>query len=143
MRNEIDNSQDVLDSRDIIARIETLESELQDACEAEGNVVAFDEWLAAMAENDRGTEQEAAQELIMLRSLASDGEGYADDWNHGVPLIRDSYFKEYAQQFADDIGAVPSDVSWPMTCIDWDQAASELQQDYTALEFGDVTYWVQ
>lgn len=31
MADSIDNSQDIIDSRDVIARIEALESELQDA----------------------------------------------------------------------------------------------------------------
>jgi hypothetical protein len=30
-----------------------------------------------------------------------------------------------------------------MRCIDWNEAASELQMDYTAVEFDGVTYWVR
>ena len=36
---------------------------------------------------------------------------------------------------------IPKDVSWPCSCIDWKQAALELQQDYTAFDFAGVTYW--
>jgi antirestriction protein len=34
---------------------------------------------------------------------------------------------DYARELADEIGAVPSDVAWPMSCIDWDHAWNELR----------------
>src|SRR5689334_22116322 len=84
-----------------------------------------------------------AAELKALQSLAEEAEGYAADWKHGETLIRDSYFKTYAQELADDIGAIDANASWPMSCIDWDQAARELQMDYTSVDFDGVTYWVR
>lgn len=121
------NTDDVIDSRDVIARIEELEEEQERLAEAEAGPLP----------------EEDTAELAALKALAEEAEGYAPDWNHGATLIRDSYFKEYAQQLADDIGAIPRDASWPCTCIDWDQAAHALQQDYTAVEFDGVTYWVR
>lgn len=44
---------------------------------------------------------------------------------------------------AEDIGAIPSEYTWPASCIDWDQASRELQMDYTAVDFDGVTYWVR
>lgn len=117
---EISNSDDIIDSRDVIARIE----ELRD-----------------MAEDDSADADERL-ELIALEKLASEGESLSD-WEHGEALIRDSYFKSYAQELADDIGAVPDNAQWPCTCIDWDQAARELQMDYTSVEFDGVTYWAR
>lgn len=87
--------------------------------------------------------EENDEELLALEALAKEAANYAVDWQHGEALIRDSYFKEYAQELAADIGAIDSEAKWPNTCIDWDQAARELQEDYTAVEFGDVTYWVR
>ena len=116
---EITNSEDIIDSRDVIARIEYLES----------------------IEGER--DEDEVQELIALKALADEASGYAADWTYGEMLIRDSYFEEYARQLAEDIGAIPSDARWPCTCIDWEQAARELRMDYTAVEFGDVTYWVR
>ena len=55
-----------------------------------------------------------------------------------VTLIRDSYFVTYAQGFAEDIGAIPSEWTWPTTCIDWERAARELQMDYTSVQFNGV-----
>lgn len=122
---EISNSDDVIDSRDIIARIEELES-----------IEGIEESIANLIESDEATE------LVALRDLASQGESYSD-WEHGAALIRDSHFKTYAMDLADDIGAVPNDATWPCTCIDWDKATRELQMDYTSIEFDDVTYWIR
>jgi hypothetical protein len=115
---EISNIDDVIDSRDVIARIEELEG--------------IDE-----------PDDDERDELNTLKELAEEAEGYSPDWAYGSTLIRDSYFKDYAMELAEDIGAIPDNLQWPCTCIDWDQAARELQMDYTSVEFGDVTYWVQ
>jgi antirestriction protein len=118
MTDTIDNSQDIIDSRDVIARVE----ELRDM---------------------ESRDQDETDELAALEALAKDAESYSDDWEYGATLIRDSYFKEYAMELADDIGAIDKDASWPCNCIDWDQAARELRMDYTAVEFDGVTYWVR
>ena len=60
---------------------------------------------------------------------------------HPVTLVRDSYFRDYAEQLADDIGAINSEASWPNNCIDWNRAARELHIDYSTVEFEGVTYW--
>jgi hypothetical protein len=117
-KRTISNSDDVIDSRDVIARIEELQANVAD------DTITADE----------------DEELQALLKLADEG---ADDWEHGVALIRNSYFATYAEELADDLGAVPADASWPLTCIDWEQAARELQGDYTALDFDGVTYWVR
>lgn len=125
MANTIDNSMDVIDSRDVIARIEELESE----------------WCPS--DESDGTDNQEREELAALVALADEASGCAADWQYGETLIRDSYFKDYAQELAEDIGAIDSNASWPNTCIDWDQAARELQMDYTAVDFDGVTYWIR
>jgi len=51
--------------------------------------------------------------------------------------VDDSYQGEYksdidfAQETADQLGAVDKNASWPMTCINWEQAAKELMYDYS------------
>jgi hypothetical protein len=136
---EISNTDDVIDSRDVIARIEALESEESDLLEA---LDAEDYQPSAPDELEQWRE-EYGEELAALKKLAEEAEGYAADWKHGETLIRDSYFKEYAQELAEDIGAINSEASWPNNCIDWDQAARELQMDYTAVDFDGVTYWIR
>lgn len=38
--------------------------------------------------------------------------------------------RDFAQDMADQIGAVPDDLTWPVSCIDWEKAARELMYDY-------------
>lgn len=103
--------------------------------------------MSSVAENDHASnldDEADRDELAGLKALVAEGSDYSEDWSYGATLIRDSYFKEYAMDLADDIGAMtPGDASWPLTCIDWDQAARELQMDYTSVEFDGVTYWVR
>jgi hypothetical protein len=116
-RNAPTNYDDVIDSRDIIERIELLQGL-----------------------DDR--DEEEREELEALEALAADASG-SPGWQHGETLIRDSYFKEYAQELAEDCGMLEHATAWPLTCIDWDHAARELQYDYTAVEFGGVSYWIR
>lgn len=118
--DEITNNDDILDSRDVIARIE---------------------YLRELVQTEEATDEDI-DELATLDELARQGEDVAD-WPDGLTLIRDSYFEDYAQEFAEDIGAINADASWPNNCIDWEQAARELQVDYTSLDFNGVTYWAR
>ena len=118
MVKEISNYDDVIDSRDIIERIEELES-------------------------DDNRDDADNDELKILKELAEECSGYASDWEYGETLIRDSYFKDYAQELAEDCCEMPSPDQWPHRCIDWDQAAEELQQDYTLVDFDGVEYWIR
>ena len=129
MSNDVTNSADVLDSRDIIARIEELEGELpKDASEV---MPGTSEELEAIRE-----------ELRVLRELAEEASG-SPDWQYGETLVRDSYFKDYAQELADDCGMIPEGQGWPLRCIDWDQAADELKGDYFSVDFDGVGYWIR
>lgn len=77
-----------------------------------------------------------------LVDLATQCEDF-DDWNYGLSLIHDSYFKSYAMDLAEELGVIPTEYQWPTSCIDWDQAAYELRMDYTPVEFDGQTYWVR
>ncbi len=134
---EVSNSEDILDSRDVIKRIEELQSERDD-------LEFMDDEEKPLAERQKEfDESEEGEELKALLALQDEAEGYASDWRYGETLIRDSYFKEYAEQLAEDIGAINRDASWPNNCIDWERAADELQTDYTSVDFDGVTYWVR
>lgn len=130
--NTIDNTDDIIDSRDVIARIEELRSEIEDIEDAEG----FDPLLAKQ-EN-----AEIYDELAALESLAEEAEGYAPDWHHGATLVRDSYFTDYAQELLEDIGDLPKDLPHYIV-IDWEATARNIRMDYTGVEFDGVTYWVR
>lgn len=130
---DVNNYQDIIDSRDVIARIDELVEERDSYIE--DNEGETPDWVEHYPDE--------AEELTALEELASEAEGYAPDWHHGETLIRDSYFVEYAEQLADDIGAVNSEAGWPNSHIDWDAAADDLKQDYTAVDFAGETYWIR
>lgn len=133
---DISNRDDVIDSRDVIARIEELREEI---AEIEGE--DFD--AAKVGGQDDPVSSELRDELAALEALADEASNYAEDWPHGETLIRDSYFVQYAQELADDIGAIDRNAKWPLSCIDWDKAADELKVDYTEVDYDGVSYWIR
>ena len=124
MKKEISNHNDIIDSRDIIERIDELEN-------------------MSLDEDGNGLDEDETKELEILYALQKEGEDYSPDWKYGETLIRDTYFKDYAMELAEDIGAINSDSNWPNNCIDWDQAARELQMDYTMIDFDGIDYWIR
>jgi len=64
-----------------------------------------------------------------------------DNARSGELLILDDYFEEYAQDFAYAIDAIPCDTTWPCDCIDWEQAARALKQDYRPVTIRGDDYW--
>lgn len=121
---DISNSEDLIDIRDVIARFEELEGERKP-------FVAGCNMPGYMPDST----------LDECQGNGGDHE-WRGDW-YPVTLIRDSYFRDYAQELAEDIGAINADATWPNNCIDWERAARELQMDYTSVEFDGVTYWVR
>lgn len=138
MTSNVDNSQDVLDSRFIIERIDELKAEWSEATgdDESDYQLSQDDWSLGLGDD-------GAAEIVALLALAEEGENSAEDWAFGATLVRDSYFTEYAQQLAEDIGAISKDAAWPTCHIDWDAAAASLQQDYSQVDFDGVTYWVR
>lgn len=120
----ISNADDVIDSRDVIERIE----ELHD--------IATDE------SEDRDERTHADNELAVLQALQEEAEGYAEDWHHGVTLVRDSYWVKYVQELLADIGDIPKGIPHYVV-IDWEATAHNIQQDYTSVDYDGVTYWVR
>lgn len=89
-------------------------------------------------------DEDVADELTGLLTLKREMEenSYSgDSWEDGIEFIADDYFEAYAEQFADDIGAIDRNATWPNTYIDWTAAADALQQDYTSVEYDGRTYW--
>ena len=134
MTNTISKYDDIIDIRDVITRVEHLRQ-------------LHEPKPVDLGPNDNWQDQDTLfAELTELETLLDDlkdsggDERWEGDW-YPSTLIRDSYFKDYAQQYAEDVGAIRDDVHWPCTCIDWDQAARELQMDYSATEFNGMTYW--
>ncbi len=112
---------DTIDSRDLIARLEELERN-------------------AGVEDDDILDDDEREELAALRDICERGSAFSD-WPYGEALIRESYFKEYAQDYAADIGAIAPDAQWPLSYIDWDAAADALKMDYSTIEIEGTTYY--
>jgi hypothetical protein len=142
MARQISDLDSVIDSRDVIERI----SELLDRitipdhdCTPVGACAQCDEF-------NRGVDPEDELELESLRNLERVAQ-YADDWIYGATLVRDSYWEDYAREYFDDVYGheidKTSSVAASYLTIDYDQFASDLQVDYTDVDFDGVTYWVR
>lgn len=143
----IDSTDDVIDVRDIIARVEHLE-QLRQA----GPVEMGD---------DNGTDQDTLfSELAELEALLSDlnGMGGDEQWRgdwYPLTLIAESYFENYARELAIDCAGSREESEllagngrgehWPFTCmtIDWERAARDLKTDYSSVDFNGKTYWTR
>lgn len=143
----ISASDDIIDIRDVIERIEELETELGEDRDEMSPSTDLKEWAEGVAKNDDSTVHDEAVEYLDLLALMEAAEGGGDEewrgsWYYS-PLIRDTYFKEHAQQLAEDMGAIKDGIGWPYTCIDWEQAANELLMDYTSIDFNGTTYYAR
>ena len=91
------------------------------------------------AQDDFGAdEQDELKQLESLRDEIGESRGKIND--EGGPFIHENDFKEYAQELAEDIGAIPRDAAWPCRCIDWEAAADELRADYSEVTRNGETY---
>jgi len=118
---EFDFNAEVFDSRDVIDRIEYLESIGGDA-------------LMDLDADER-------DEWTKLKAIADEGESAAEDWEYGETFIAEWHFVDYAQELAEDIGAIDPNAGWPLTCINWERAARELKYDYNSIEVNGTTYY--
>jgi hypothetical protein len=108
---EITGGEDLLDPRDIAERLKYLTRERDEL------------------ESSQLEEIDALQEVV--------------DEDIDDTLVHEDYFQEYAEELAVDIGAIDRSQRnhWPYTCIDWEQAAEELKQDYSVIDIRGGTYY--
>jgi hypothetical protein len=132
MQTTIDQYADILDVRDIIARVEELESDIEDMTETEHT-------------GHQPTADALTEELTALRAFleemagAGGDEQWRGDW-YPVTLIRDSYFVDYVQELLEDCGAIPKNLPHYIH-IDWERTARDIRVDYSGADFHGVTYW--
>ena len=88
-------------------------------------------------EADEDLNEDDAARLEALRDLRDE---VGDEWRYGVTLVSEGSFEDYARDVAENIGAIPSEYSWPASHIDWAAAADSLRMDYTSVDFQGVTY---
>ena len=117
---------DVTDSRDVIARIERVESDLEQA----------------RVDGDDTTGLEV--ELKALEAFAEEASEYAPDWHYGETIIHEDYFTQYAQELSDGLSLGDGAMAqWPFTHIDWEAAADELKMDYSVVGFNGIVYYIR
>ena len=129
MSNQIDNTQDVIDSREIIDRIEDLEGRIEDL-----------EYIEEPS-------SEEAQELAILLKVQEQADD-CSDWKYGEALIRESYFTDYIKELIDDCYELPKEFNsgawpWRHMTLDYEAAADEAKDDYTWIDFDGVTYLIR
>lgn len=136
----INNTDDVIDSRDVIERIEELENEQAELVQklSDGEITE-----AEMREFDA----DEGMELDSLRSLAEQCEGYGD-WQYGEQVIRRSYFVDYITDLIHDCYELPKDMNsgrWPYSHLtfDYEAAANEAEIDYMSVDFNGVEYLIR
>jgi polyhydroxyalkanoate synthesis regulator phasin len=132
MQTTIDQYADVLDVRDIIARVEELESDIEDMTETEHT-------------GHQPTADALTEELTALRDLLDElaGSGGDEQWRgdwYPLTLIRDSYFVDYVQELLEDCGDIPKNLPHYIH-IDWERTARDIRVDYSGADFHGVTYW--
>jgi hypothetical protein len=137
MTNTIDDfkGSDIIDVRDIIARVEELRDSQKEHIEA--MFKPGGEYMKPWADFT------VAKELAILENLLKNLCGYGGDeqWEgdwYPVTLIKDSYFEESMDEMVADCYQLPKEMPyWMSIKIDYE----ELKQDYSEVEFEDDTYY--
>jgi hypothetical protein len=123
---QLDLTADVIDVRDVIARFEELEREL--------DVTPPDE-----------LQNELIIERCTLRALLDELAGYGGDeeWRgdwYPLQLIDDEFFVEYATDLVVDCGGVPRDMPHYIV-VDWAATARNIREDYSQIDVDGRAYW--
>ena len=128
MPDKFTNNDDTIDTRDIIEEIEELKAQIEE----------YEEENSEEKLEENYSYHDTQRELETLKELIDD---IGENAPAGVTLINEDYFEEFAEEFACDIGAIQRGTVWPANCINWGQAADELQQDYTTVYYDGQAFY--
>ena len=126
---------DQFDIRDLIARVEELEDEIENI-----NGMPEGDLLKDTIEGE-----DMRQELKFLTDFLEEVKGaggdeqWRGDW-YPVGFIADHYFTQYAMDMLQDCGDLPKDIPWYIA-IDEEKTATNIQGDYSSVDFNGDTYW--
>lgn len=140
---QFSNTDDMIDIRDVIARFEELETELQGYHEEQETTLSF-EYALQDAENfpEHSDEFEEFKQLqALLEECKGNGgdEEWRGDW-YPVTLIHEDYFERAMDEMIEDCYDLPKDLPFWMT-VTYDYAA--LKMDYTSVDYDGQTYFVR
>lgn len=117
------NHADVIDTRDLQDLLEEVQAYLDDHQSGEYPL-----------------DPEALEAYTSLRDTLTKAEWeVGSEWAHGVTLVAEDYFTEYAREFMEDCGAIPRDLD-AFVVIDWEATAENLRPDYAEVEIEGHTY---
>lgn len=131
--SNLDLSADIIDVRDIIARFEELESEMESFVSESDD--PKQDWIEAHPDD--------ASELASLESLLADlsGNGGDEQWRgnwYPMTLIRESHFEAAMDEMLEDCGDLPKNLpSYLSITVDY----GALKMDYTSCEIEGADYW--
>ena len=131
MSFNFDQAEDVIDSRDIIARID--EMELEYGPEDGDSIDTIH--LEKMDEDERF--EYAA--LLDLRDAINE---ISSEWDDGVTLIHEFYFEAYVEELVTDCGYLSADLPGFIK-IDWAETADNIRVDYSSVTLNGNDYWVR
>lgn len=115
-----DFTDNVVDTRDIIERIEELEK-----------------W----ADTGSDLNEEETTELNELRELIDECNSYNSDTEYGAALINEDYWVDYVKELCEDCGDVPRDLPHYIA-IDWEQTAENIRADYVSIDVAGQTFYL-
>ena len=134
------NTDNIIDSRDIIERIEALENEFEMKKEMEESLALGEARVIEYTVNDWALVDEDGEELLTLKEFAEECEQYSSDWEYGETLIHRNYFNEYMDEMVEDCYQLPKDLPyWMNITIDYDA----LEQDYISVYLDGDEYLIR
>ena len=124
-----------LDTRDLQARLEELESEREDFQNTVNDAEEGEEKQTAQEELD-SWEGDNLEELEALQALKDE----VPEWDDGNTLIPEEDWIDYVQELLIDIGDLPRNIPWYIE-IDWDRTAENIAQDHGTVDYLGTTYY--
>ena len=137
--------ENIIDSREVIARIEYLESSKEDFM----NDNELEEYPGyELCDEDslwNDWDQDEGEELDLLLKLQDEANG-SSDWPYGETLINRDHWVEYCEDLVEELGYLgdAKDLPWWITSnINWQGVADDLEADYFSVNFGDEEYLIR
>ena len=124
-----------LDTRDLQARLEELESEREDFQNTVNDAEEGEEKQTAQEELD-SWEGDNLEELEALRELKDE----VSEWDDGNTLIPEEDWIDYVEEMLQDCGYLPRNLPWYIE-IDWEKTAENIAQDYGTVDYLGTTYY--
>lgn len=146
MRRDFSWGDELLDSREVMNKYEDLKSEyddLVDAVDEADTPEAKEEAQEALNEFNTSFDKDELDTLAIVVEQGSHCKGF----DHGTPLIHESYFETYIKNDIDELYPFPEGIDtnvWPWNhlAFDYASAAEDIKPDYTTIEADGHTYYL-